>query len=98
MVADQPLLQKSSVEKLLTLWKDNPDRIVGAAHNGTRGNPNIFPKEFFPALLSLEGDRGGNGIIRQNPDRVLLVEIHKNELADVDTKGAFIEISKATPF
>lgn len=88
MVSDQPLLQKSSVEKIISLWCSHPNCIVGASHNGTRGNPNLFPKEFFPALLSLNGDKGGNQIIRHNEDRLLLVEIRKNELTDVDTKTA----------
>ena len=94
MVSDQPLLQRDSVERLLSLWREHPDHIVGASHNGIRGNPNLFPKEFFPALLSLKEDRGGNGIIRANENRLLLVEIHKNELEDVDTKAALQAISK----
>lgn len=93
MVSDQPLLKKASVEKILTLWRCHPHCIVGASHEGVRGNPNIFPKEFFPALSSLCGDRGGNGIIRENTDRLLLVEIHKNELSDVDTKAALEALS-----
>ena len=92
MVSDQPLLRRESVEKIVSLWRSHPNCIVGAAGEGIRGNPNLFPREFFPALLSLQGDRGGNGIIRANEDRLLLVEIHKNELADVDTKSALAEI------
>ena len=88
MVSDQPFLQRSSVEQIVDLWRQNPSCIVGAAHKGVRGNPDLFPRDLFPALLALEGDRGGGGIIRANEDRLLLVEIHKNELSDVDTKAA----------
>ncbi len=88
MVSDQPMLQKTSVEQIVSLWRSHPDSIVGASHKGVRGNPNLFPKNLFPALLSLQGDQGGNRIIRANEDRLLLVEIHKNELTDVDTKAA----------
>ena len=88
MVSDQPLLQRSSVEQIVELWRSHPTAIVGAAHKGVRGNPNLFPREFFSALLSLREDQGGNRIIRANEDRLLLVEIHKNELTDVDTKSA----------
>ena len=88
MVSDQPFLQRSSVDQIVDLWRSNPSCIVGAAHNGVRGNPDLFPRDLFPALLSLEGDQGGGGIIRANEDRLLLVEIHKNELSDVDTKAA----------
>ena len=97
MVSDQPMLRQSSVEEIVATWKAHPDYIVGASHMGVRGNPCLFPREFFPALQSLSGDRGGNQIIRENEDRLLLVEIHKNELTDVDTKDALEEIQKKMP-
>ena len=98
MVSDQPMLRQSSVEEIVATWKAHPDYIVGASHMGVRGNPCLFPREFFPALLSLSGDRGGNQIIRENEDRLLLVEIHKNELTDVDTKDTLEEIQKKMSF
>lgn len=85
MVSDQPLLERASVERVVARWKENPSYIVGAAHHGKRGNPCIFPREFFGELLALEGDRGGSTLIRAHPDRLLTVEIGKAELADVDT-------------
>lgn len=59
MVADQPLLQPNSVCAVAERWLREPDTICGAAHNGVRGNPCIFPKAFFPELLALTGDTGG---------------------------------------
>ena len=88
MVSDQPLLRMASVLQIVETWRSKPTNIVSASHKGVRGSPNLFPREFFPSLLSLQGDRGGSPIIRANEDRLLLVEIHKNELADVDTKAA----------
>ncbi len=94
MVSDQPKLQKKSVKELIRLWLSQPESIVGVCHRGKRGNPNLFPRRFFRELMSLEGDQGGNGIIRANEDCLQLVEIHKNELADVDTKDALDTISQ----
>ena len=85
MVADQPLLDNATVEQLLKVWREHPCNIVGAAHNGKRGNPNIFPKEFFRELCELEGDHGGNTIIARYPDRLLLVEVDRSKLQDIDT-------------
>lgn len=92
MVSDQPLLEQTSVERVVARWKENPSFIVGAAHNGKRGNPCIFPREFFNELLALEGDRGGSTVIRAHPDRLLTVEIGKAELTDVDTPQAMEEL------
>ncbi len=97
MVSDQPMLQQQSVERIVELWRSNPTFIVGAAHNGVRGNPNLFPQVFFPDLMSLREDQGGNRIIRAHEDRLLLVEIHKNELTDVDTKAALAAIEQENP-
>lgn len=88
MVSDQPLLDADSVRCVIERWKEQPDAIVGAAHNGRRGNPCIFPKEFFPNLMELTGDCGGNVIIRAHPERLVTVEIPQKELSDVDTPEA----------
>lgn len=94
MVSDQPLLGASSVERVVECWKEHPDKIVGAAHDGKRGNPCIFPKEFFEKLLDLEEDHGGNTVIRMYPERLLTVEVGKAELTDVDTPKALEDIKK----
>ena len=62
--------------------------IVGAAHNGHRGNPCLFPARFFPELCALEGDRGGSSVIRRHEDALRLVEAAEPELFDCDTKQA----------
>ena len=96
MVADQPLLQPNSVCAVAERWMREPECIVGAAHNGVRGNPCIFPKKFFPELLALSGDKGGSRVIRQHEDALHLVEIPPEELYDCDTKLALEELKAET--
>ena len=92
MVADQPLLDAGAVERVVQAWQAHPDHIAGAAHNGKRGNPNIFPREFFPELLALTEDHGGSTVIRAHPERVLPVELAKEARTDVDTPEALREL------
>lgn len=92
LVSDQPLLSAQSVKNVVEAWQANPNCIVGAGHGGKRGNPNLFPAEFFPELMALEADRGGNQVIRRHEDRFLLVEIPQRELTDVDTRQAKAEL------
>lgn len=94
MVSDQPLLERGSVERVVACWKEHPDNIVGAAHNGKRGNPCIFPREFFDELLALKEDHGGNTVIRAHPERLMTVEVGKSELTDVDTPQALEDLEK----
>lgn len=88
MVADQPLLAQDSVRRVVAAWQAQPEKIVGAAHNGKRGNPNIFPREFYPELLALTEDHGGNTVIRAHAERFLPVEVAQEQLTDVDTPQA----------
>ena len=85
LVADQPLLTEDSVRKIVAAWTAAPDFITCAAHEGRRGNPCLFPRDFYPELMALEGDKGGSRVIRAHPDRVRLVEVPQPELTDVDT-------------
>lgn len=86
MVSDQPLLNKQSVKKLIKNYQKNTDCIVAMSHNGIRGNPCIFPAEYFGELKKLTEDNGGSSIIRQHEDKLLLVEVSEIELSDIDTK------------
>ncbi|MBE7002993.1 MAG: nucleotidyltransferase family protein [Ruminococcaceae bacterium] len=88
LVSDQPRLRRESVRALLDFYRAHPDRIVAASHDGRRGNPCVFPADYFPELRALTGDVGGSAVIRKHENALLLFEIGENELTDVDTKEA----------
>ena len=88
MVADQPRLRQETVARIVEVFCQHPDRIVGAGHNGRRGNPNLFPAKFFPELMAITGDHGGSSVIRAHEDELLLVETEAEELFDCDTPEA----------
>ena len=94
LVSDQPLLQRETVANLTKLWLGQPDKIVALGHNGVRGNPCLFPVRFFPELMNLTEDHGGNQVIRRHPNDLLLMEAAKQELTDVDTPEALKDILK----
>ena len=94
MVSDQPLLQRESIAGAVAFYRENSDHIVGLSHNGKRGNPCIFPRTFFPELLALREDHGGNTVIRAHEEALLLYEVDKRELTDVDTPQALRDLMK----
>lgn len=85
MVADQPLLQRETVERLVEFYLQQPQRIAALAHNGVRGNPCIFPAACFPALLALQGDTGGGAVIKADAHGARLLETDEKQLCDIDT-------------
>ena len=95
-VADQPLLERGTVRRELEFFRAHPDCIVGLSHNGVRGNPCVFPRRFFPELTALEGDVGGNVVIRAHPEALLLFEAPAAELRDVDTVEALARVEEDT--
>ena len=94
LVSDQPLLRRESVAELAELWKQQPDKIAALGHDGVRGNPCLFPARFFPELLELREDRGGNAVIRRHEDDLILLEVDGAELYDVDTAQALERLAQ----
>lgn len=94
LVSDQPLLRRESVAALVDFYRAHAGHIVGASHGGKRGNPCIFPEKYFPELCALAGDVGGSAVIRRHEDDLLLCEIGKEELADIDTREALDSLQK----
>ena len=82
-VADQPLLRRESVGRLVDFYREHPEHIAALGHDGVRGNPCLFPARLFPELLALQGDHGGNQVIRRHEEDLLLWEVPAPELTDV---------------
>ena len=93
MTADQPLLTAETVRRLAEAFCET-NGIVAAAHAGKRGNPCLFSRQFFPELLTLEGDTGGARVIKAHLDCLRLVEVPARELADCDTAEALQELER----
>lgn len=92
LVCDQPYLRAQTITRIVQTWQTQPDKIVGAVHGAQRGNPNLFPARFFPALLALEGDCGGSRIIRSHLEAFLPVQTDARELFDCDTPQTLSEL------
>ena len=86
-VADQPYLSQESVNQLLNAFEAHPQDIVSLGFGGRRGNPAIFPAEYFTELCALKEDIGGGAVIKRHPERLRIVEAGAaQELQDIDTK------------
>lgn len=86
---DQPLLRRETVAMLLERWKENPEKMVRPAFDGTPGSPVLFPARFFPELRNLPEGKGGGALLKKYPHDVLTVSVFDPfELADADTPEA----------
>ena len=92
LAADQPLLRRQTLARLVAAWQAAPERIAALSAAGRRGSPCLFPAALYPKLLALRGDRGGSGLIRTHPERLLAVEAAPEELLDADTAASLREL------
>ena len=88
--ADMPLLSVEFVACLLTAFV-----AAGAqrpAHpllpDGTRSGPVVWPRPMFQALMALEGDRGGKGLL-DGIATVAVASPGEGVLADMDTQADY---------
>lgn len=91
-VADQPLLEKETIENMLKDYV--PGTILTLSSGGVTGNPNIFPYALFDELSGLTGDEAGKTVISRHPE---LLRHHSvfdtSQLRDIDTQAHFREVS-----
>lgn len=83
-VADQPLLTGASVRRLLDAFA--PDVVCRLCAGGREGNPVLFPRAAYPALLRLRPGQTGGAVLRQGRWPVVPIEADDPaELFDIDT-------------
>lgn len=75
LLGDQPMVNAALIDLLLRQFAQSEKSICVPAHRGTRGNPALFAKPHYPAILNLTGDTGARSLITANPDQVLSVEV-----------------------
>ena len=90
-VADQPLLKKETILKIIE--ESSSNKITVPKSNNTMYNPVIFSNKYNSELLSLEGDKGGKQIILKNLDDITFVDIEdSNEFQDVDLIEEYLKL------
>jgi molybdenum cofactor cytidylyltransferase len=81
-VGDQPYLTAEAIKELVTAFAAG--RIIVPRWGDHRGNPPVFDRRFFPELLALDGDRGGQRVIETNAEAVTEVSLPAKLGDDID--------------
>lgn len=95
LMGDQPLCGRESVCRMADGFLADPGHIYRLAFAGTQASPVLFPRELFPALSDLRGERGGMAAARGWPGGIATVEAAEAaELWDADTPQALERLER----
>ena len=84
--SDQPCLKTESIENLCIAFAAEPANIYRLCWQDTMGNPVIFPRSTFDALLNLPEGKGGGAVVKAHPELVRTISAQEEkELVDCDT-------------
>jgi molybdenum cofactor cytidylyltransferase len=81
-VGDQPYMTAQDIEQLVDAFATG--RIIVPRFGDHRGNPPVFDRRFFPELLALTGDQGGQRVITSHADSVTEVPLSETVGDDID--------------
>jgi molybdenum cofactor cytidylyltransferase len=81
-LGDQPYLTAEVILELVHAF--SPGRIIVPRWGDHRGNPPVFDRRFFPELLALDGDRGGQRVIAAHSESVIEVPLPARLGDDID--------------
>lgn len=88
MLCDQPLINSTHLQTILSLWQTEPVHIVASRYNDAIGVPALFPAGFFRPLLQLKGDRGAKRLLMESSENLITVPLPEAEL-DIDDEDDF---------
>jgi molybdenum cofactor cytidylyltransferase len=86
LLGDMPYITAAAVDALIAAFR--PGGIVVATSAGRRGNPVVWPRALFDALMQVRGDAGGRAVVDANSAAVIPVELGAVAAADIDDPAA----------
>lgn len=87
LLGDMPWIAPQTLRALTAAA--SPSSILFPLHDGQRGHPVLFGREFWPALTQLTGDEGARALVQAHRDRCITLNVaDAGVLRDVDTPDA----------
>jgi molybdenum cofactor cytidylyltransferase len=96
MLCDQPFVDASLLDQLITAKETSGKGIVAAAYSNTLGVPALFDKRYFEELLQLTGSEGAKKVIFNNQAEVHALDFPLGEV-DLDTEEDVSEFLSRYP-
>ena len=70
-------------------------KIIAPVKDSRRGNPILWPRQFFAEMMTVEGDVGAREVLQRHASQVEAVAFDDDAIfADVDTPAALEQLSR----
>ena len=93
LLADQPWVDDTYLEKMISRFKAQPDILVASDYGEFYGVPALFPESYFDQLEKLRGDNGAKELLNSEDIPVLGVR-SPEKLNDIDTPEDYEQFLK----
>jgi molybdenum cofactor cytidylyltransferase len=99
LLGDMPWVTTKTINTLIERFQNEEGKnICRPVYKGLKGNPVLWPRDFFSKIIQIKGDIGAKKIIEKYPKRVSLVEVKDpGILVDINKPGD-LNLSKSVNF
>ncbi len=93
ILGDMPLVTPGTINRLVDSYDPEEGRtIVVPTHAGQFGNPVLWDRRYFPAMMALSGDSGARPLLRQHAESVAEIAVDDTVLRDFDTAESLVDL------
>ncbi len=91
MLGDMPYINATHLDRLIAAFVSATNIIV-PMHGGRRGNPILWPRNYFSEIQAIEGDQGARDLLMRHADHVVAIEMADQAIfMDVDTPQDLVD-------
>ena len=95
VLGDMPLVTGASIDRLIEAYDPDEGRlIVVPTHDGQWGNPVLWDRRYFPAIMDLAGDTGARKLLGRHADAVAEIPLDDTVLRDFDTVESLTALAR----
>ncbi|MCM2308421.1 MAG: molybdopterin-binding/glycosyltransferase family 2 protein [Sulfuritalea sp.] len=93
VLGDMPCIDAGHIDRLVDAFDPQRGNIVVPMKQGRRGNPILWPREFFAEMQQVQGDVGARELLQRHADRIDAAACDDEAIfADVDTPAALEQL------
>ena len=94
LLGDMPRVTAAHVDRLIAAFDAAAPTIVVPEKDGRRGNPILWPREFFAEMREIAGDQGARGLLERHAERVTRIAIDDDAIfIDIDRPADFAQLA-----